>query len=48
MDLKTRIEKVLSDILSDKYDCKVVLRFEKKARCSASNMDENPLESNAD
>lgn len=30
MDLKTRIENVLSDILSDKYDVKVTLRFEKK------------------
>ena len=29
MDLKKRIEKVLSDILSDKYECKVTLRFEK-------------------
>lgn len=31
MDLKERIEKLLSDILSDKYDCKVTLRFEKGA-----------------
>lgn len=30
MDLKTKIEKILSDILSDKHDCKVTLRFEKK------------------
>ena len=30
MDLKQRIELVLSDILSDKYDCKVVLRFERR------------------
>lgn len=30
MDLKTRIEQVLSEILSDKYDCKVTLHFEKK------------------
>lgn len=30
MDLKTRIENVLSDILSDEYDVKVTLRFEKK------------------
>lgn len=28
MDLKERIERLLSDILSDKYDCKVTLRFE--------------------
>lgn len=25
--LKDRIEKVLSEILSDKYDCKVTIRF---------------------
>lgn len=30
MDLKERIEKVLSEILSDKYDVKVTLHFEKK------------------
>jgi hypothetical protein len=30
MDLKTKIEKVLSEILSDKHECKVTLRFEKK------------------
>lgn len=30
MDLKSRIEKILSEILSDKYECKVTLRFEKK------------------
>lgn len=29
-DLKTRIERVLSEILSDKYDCKVTLHFEPK------------------
>lgn len=28
--LKERIEKLLSEILSDKYECKVTLRFEKK------------------
>jgi hypothetical protein len=28
MDLKTKIEKLLSEILSDKYECKVSLRFE--------------------
>ena len=26
-DLKERIARVLSEILSDKYDCKVVIRF---------------------
>lgn len=30
MDLKTRIENLLSEILSDKYECRVVLKFEKK------------------
>ena len=30
MDLKTRIENLLSEILSDKYECKVTLRFDKK------------------
>ena len=32
MDIKERIEKVLSDILSDKYEAKVTLKFEKGAR----------------
>lgn len=41
MDLKTRIEQVLSEILSDKYECKVTLRFEKKEGCSISNTEEN-------
>ena len=27
-DLKSKIEKILSDILSDKYECKVTLKFE--------------------
>ena len=26
-DLKNRIERILSEILSDKYDCKVTLTF---------------------
>lgn len=30
MDLKAKIEKILSEILSDKHECKVDLRFEKK------------------
>ena len=30
MDLKTRIENLLSEILSDKYECRVSLKFEKK------------------
>lgn len=28
--LKSRIEQVLSDILSDKYECKATLHFEKR------------------
>ena len=28
-DLKSKIEKILSEILSDKYECKVTLHFEK-------------------
>jgi hypothetical protein len=27
-DLKDRIERILSEILSDKHECKVVLKFE--------------------
>lgn len=30
MDLKSKIEKILSEILSDKHECKVTLHFEKK------------------
>ena len=30
MNLKERIEQVLSEILSDKYDCKVKLHFERR------------------
>ena len=30
MDLKEKIEQLLSEILSDKYDCKVTLRFEER------------------
>lgn len=30
MDLKSKIEKILSEILSDRHECKVILRFEKK------------------
>ncbi len=30
MDLKKKIEKILSEILSDKHECRVQLRFEKK------------------
>lgn len=31
MNLKEHIERVLSDILSDKYEAKVTLKFEKGA-----------------
>lgn len=29
-DLKERIERILSEILSDKHECRVVLKFERK------------------
>lgn len=29
MDLKSRIEKILSEILSEKHDCVVQIKFEK-------------------
>ncbi len=32
MDLKSKIEKILSEILSDKHECKVTLRFEKEEK----------------
>lgn len=31
-DLKSKIEKILSEILSDKYECKVTLRFENQEK----------------
>lgn len=36
MDLKTKIERLLSEILSDKYECRVVLKFEKKETDTAA------------
>ena len=30
MELKSKIERILSEILSDKYEAKVTLHFEKK------------------
>ena len=36
MDLKTKIERLLSEILSDKHECRVVLKFEKKETDTAS------------
>lgn len=30
-DLKGRIEKILSEILSDKYEAQVTIKFERKA-----------------
>jgi ribosomal protein S17E len=41
MDLKTKIEKVLSEILSDKHECKVTLRFE--TNTNQTNTKENAL-----
>ena len=35
MELKERIEKVLSEILSDKYECKITLRFVPKDKPQA-------------
>lgn len=32
MDLKEKIEKLLSEILSDKYECRVALKFEKEEK----------------
>lgn len=32
MDLKSKIERILSDVLSQKHDAKVNLRFEKSDR----------------
>lgn len=37
MELKTKIEKILSEILSDKYDCKVTLHFEKRTEPDEKN-----------
>ena len=31
MELKERIEKLLSEILSDKYECKITLKFEPRS-----------------
>lgn len=36
MDLKTKIERLLSEILSDKHECRVVLKFEKKETDTAA------------
>lgn len=36
MELKERIEKVLSEILSDKYECKITLRFVPKDGAQAA------------
>ena len=37
MELKERIEKVLSEILSDKYECKITLRFVPKDGARAAD-----------
>ncbi len=31
-DLKSKIEKILSDILSDKHECRVTLKFENQQK----------------
>ena len=41
MDLKEKIEKLLSDILSDKYECKVTLRFERSTNEKVEEIQEN-------
>lgn len=40
MELKERIEKVLSEILSDKYECKISLRFVPKDGAAACGGDQ--------
>lgn len=37
MELKERIEKVLSEILSDKHECKITIKFEKPNPSVAAN-----------
>ena len=39
MDLKERIEKLLSEILSDKHECRVVLKFEKQSKDGENSND---------
>lgn len=41
MDLKSKIEKLLSEILSEQHGCKVVLKFEarKKTNCQTVQAD---------
>ena len=39
MELKARIETLLSEILSDMYDCEVKLHFEKKEEAHEHNQD---------
>lgn len=43
MELKERIEKVLSEILSDKYECKITLRFVPKDNPKADETDTREL-----
>lgn len=38
MNLKERIETLLSEILSDQHECKVTLKFEKKVKNDEKNI----------
>lgn len=38
MDLKQRIEKLLSEILSDQHDMNITLKFEKKVEENEQNL----------
>lgn len=40
MELKERIEKVLSEILSDKYDANITIRFVPKSEAQAAHREE--------
>lgn len=40
MELKERIEKVLSEILSDKYDANITIRFVPKGEAQAARCEE--------
>ena len=37
LDIKARIERILSDIFSDKYDANITIRFTKERRDEHSN-----------
>ena len=40
MSLKEKIEQLLSEILSDKHECKVTLRFEKKGENNDQSLED--------